>query len=116
MPRNFHNPAASGELHGLVEHLESLFKPPLALQRGAEARKVLWFGILADGSGEPLHGEIVLRGVKRQQAHQMKGVRVVGVRFKRLLATKLSVEILLGSQMAEAGLTECRGCAGVGAV
>ncbi len=46
----------------------------------------------------------------------MKCVGVVGVRFKRLLATKLSVEILLGSQMAEAGLTERRGCAGVGAV
>ena len=36
----------------------------------------------------------------------MKRVRVIGIRCKRLLATKLSVEILLGSQMAEAGLTE----------
>ncbi len=45
----------------------------------------------------------------------MKRVGVVGVRFKRLLATKLSVEILLGPQMTEAGLTQRSSCAGVGA-
>jgi hypothetical protein len=47
-----------------------------------------------------------LRGVERKQAHQMKRVGVIGLRRKRLLATKLSVEILLGSQVAEAGLIE----------
>jgi hypothetical protein len=46
----------------------------------------------------------------------MKRFRVIGLDRERLLATELSVEILFGSQMAEASLTKRFSCIGADAV
>ena len=96
------------KLHRLVKYLESLFEPSLTLQRGPKALEKLGLRILPNGPGEPFHGEIVLRGVKGQQAHQMKRARVIGIRCKRLLATNLGVEIFSGSQMTQTGFAKQR--------
>jgi hypothetical protein len=105
------------ELQRLVEGLEGFFVPPLALQRGPEAGKIGRFRILPDGAGKPFYGVVVLLGVMRQQAHQMQGIRVVGIGRERLLAAHLGVKIPLGPQMAKTCLTQrsrCGGGAGTG--
>jgi hypothetical protein len=52
--------------------------------------------------------------VKRQQTHQMQGVGVTAIERQGLLAADLRLQMPSGAQMARAGLTECRGIAGVG--
>jgi hypothetical protein len=49
---------------------------------------------------------VVLFCIDGQQTHEMQGVRMIGFECQSLLAAKLGVEILLFSQIAEAGLTE----------
>lgn len=75
------------ELDGLVAGLEGLLKPPLLLQRLAEAGKIFRPGVLPDRAGQPLQRVIVLFGCQRQQSHQMQAVGVIGIRRQRLLAT-----------------------------
>jgi hypothetical protein len=91
------------ELHRLVESLEGLFAPSLALQRAAEARKIFRIGILPDGAGDPRHGVVVLVGLEAQQSHQMQAVGMIGIDRERLLAADLRIEMPSGQQMSKAG-------------
>ena len=43
----------------------------------------------------------MLVGVKRQQPHEMQGVRMIGIQRKSLPAAKLGVEMPLGAHMGE---------------
>jgi len=94
------------ELDRLVEGLERVVAPALLQQRGAQAGQVCGLGILSQRAGDPLHGEIILLGMKRQQAHEMQGVGVAGIRRERFLAADLGVERPPGAQMAKAGLAQ----------
>jgi hypothetical protein len=87
------------ELHGLIECLESLFKPARALKHDAEAYEIFRVWLLSDGADHPLHGEIVLSGVERHQAHQMLGARIARIDFESLPAAKLRIQISFGAEM-----------------
>ena len=43
----------------------------------------------------------MLVGVKRQQAHEMQGLRMIGIHGKSFPAAKLGVEVPLGAHMGE---------------
>lgn len=96
------------ELHRLVEGFQRLFMSSLLLQRGAEAREILCFGILPDGAGDPFNRMIVLVRIEAHQAHQMQRVGVASIDCERLLAAKLGVKIAAGAKMLKAGLVERR--------
>jgi hypothetical protein len=65
------------ELHRLVEGLERLLEPPLALQGASEGDEIFWLGRLLQRARNPLDGMIVLLGVERQHAHQIQAVGVI---------------------------------------
>jgi hypothetical protein len=81
----------------------------LATQGSRQTRQIFHLRSLPDGARRPLDGEIVLGGVKRQEALQIERVRMVWIKRKGLLATHLRVEILPAPDVADAGLIECSG-------
>jgi hypothetical protein len=93
-------------LNRFVEGLQSLFMESLLFQRGAEARKIIRLGICLIGATDPLNSGIVLFGVEAKQAHELKRVRMPGIKRKSPLATNLRVQMPSCSQMAKAGFVE----------
>jgi hypothetical protein len=95
-------------LHRFIEGLQSLFMEFLLFQRGAEARKIIRLGICPIGATDPLNSGIVLFGVEAKQPHELKCVRMPGIKRKSPLAKNLRVKMPSRSQMAKAGLVERR--------
>ena len=61
---------------------------------------------MPDGTGDPLHGVIVLSALEAQQTHQMQAVRMVRIHRESLLTADLRIERPSGPHIREAGLIE----------
>jgi hypothetical protein len=65
--------------------------------------------MLPDGTGEPLHGVLILPVVQRQQTHQVQRVRVIGIRRERLPAAQLRIGVSSGLHISKAGFAKSGG-------
>ncbi len=91
------------ELERLIERLERLFKPALALQRASESRKIFRLGILPNGPGDPLDSKIRLFRMEEQQTHQMQGVGMSGICRQHVLTANPRLELPSGLEMQKPG-------------
>jgi hypothetical protein len=91
---------------GLGEGLQRLLMQPLLLQRGAEAEQITGVWISLVGTADPLDGRIILPGLQRKQAHELKRVHTSGIELENAPAAKLHIQMTPGLHVLDSSLVE----------
>ena len=60
------------------------------MQCPAEAQEIIGRDVLLVGACDPLDGVVILPRLKREQAHQVQAIGMIGVRRQRLQTAELS--------------------------
>jgi hypothetical protein len=92
------------ELNGFVENFDGFVVAPLPEQGIPETDQIGRFRVSSDRAGYPLHGIVVLRSLQRQEAHQVKGICVLGIGGESLQAVTQRFSALTSDHVPEAGL------------
>src|ERR1700754_3004236 len=94
------------ELDRLFEHFEGIIDASCFREDDPKVCEIVGLGILSNGPPDPLDCRILLPGLNGQKAHQMQGIRMIGIHGESFAAADLRVEISAGLQMVEAGSIE----------